>query len=503
MRQDTVVREPNRRERGPIKLVDGMQEYLYDAGLTGMNWMGAPKQNTNWVSPGWKVWVVAAIGFFSFGDLRADEWSRTITLQIAADSDFRKRPGWESEIQKSVDAVSEIWARHFGIRWKVVDFVPWDPPVGEKGLDTGVLFSHLKSTIPRSNADVVLGVFEGKCLDELAGSGDFFGTSALVITRCLRQAGPRNTVDMVLSHELAHLFGAFHVRPHIRSVMSGDGPDVFDPQTQRVIRLMRDMEFKRPVGAIHDLPDDKKAAISAIFAEGHLRGTPNPLAVAYLLSADFLSQNQSYAEAVEALNKALQIDAEWSSIHTALGITYEKMEKPDLAFSAYKAALSKDPADSRANERLAYLKILRGDERAVVGHLAAAAKSDPRSANLRNNLGLGYLIQGKLREAEVEFREALRLDPDTPDVRSNLAVALGRQGRHDESARVLREALRINPADIMVQANLGYTLELMGDTKGALDAYRKAQAMDPANRTIQINLGRLLKRTNARKANTP
>lgn len=458
-----------------------------------------PKENVKPISVAWKVWLIALIGMFAFGDLKAEEWSRTITLKIAADSAFRKRPGWEAELQKTVEDVSAIWERQFGIRWKVVDLAPWEPPVDDTLLDTGKLFGHLKSTFPLSNADVVLGVFEGKCLDELAGISSHFGASTLVVTGCLRRAGSRNTIDMVLSHELAHLFGAFHVRPHLRSVMSGDGPDIFDPQTTRVIRLMRDRDFKKGVG---DLPADKQAAINAIFAEGHLRGTRNPIAVAYLMSGEPLLESRRFDEAVEAFGKASQIESTWSVPHTAMGLAYQHMEKRDLAIAAYQTALSKDPSDARANEFLAHLKVLQGDGTGALGHLNAALKADPRSALLRNNRGLIYMNQGKPAEAEIEFREALRLDPNTPDVRSNLAVTLGRQGKYEESARVLREALRLDPTDSMAQGNLGYTLELMGDTKGALDAYRRAQAMNPANRANQINLDRLLKRMDKRKAAT-
>lgn len=462
-----------------------------------------PKEHAKRISSGLTVWLVALIGMFAFGDLKAEEWSRTITLKVAADSAFRKRPGWEAEMQKTVGDVSVIWERQFGIRWKVVDFAPWEAPADDTLLNTGKLFVHLKSAVPPSNADVVLGVFESKCLDELGGVSNPFGASAIVVTGCLRQAGSRNTIDMVLSHELAHLFGAFHVRPHIRSVMSGDGPDIFDPQTRQVIRLMRDREFIKGTGAIHDLPQDKQAAISAIFSEGHLRGTRNPIAVAYLLSGESLFESRRYGEAVEAFGKASQIETNWSLPHISMGVAYEHMEKHDQAIAAYKTALSKDPSDPSANEYLARLRLLRGDEGAALGHLASAVKSDPRSAQLRNNLGLLYTGQGKPREAEVEFREALRLDPNTPDVRSNLAVALGQQGKYEESARVLREAIRLDPDDGMAQGNLGYTLELMGDTQGALDAYRKAQALNPANRSNKINLDRLLKRIEARKAVNP
>lgn len=440
------------------------------------------------------VGLIALFGIFATSDLKAEPWSRTITLKIAADSDFRKRPEWQAEIQQAVESVSTIWERQFGIRWTVVDFSPWEPPVEDKFLNSAKLFGHLKSTIPLSNADVVLGIFEGKCLDDAGGISDYFGASALVISGCLRQKGTRNTIEMVLSHELAHMFGAFHVRTHIRSVMSGDGPDIFDPQTNQIIRLMRDREFAKGIGSIHDLSEDKQAAISALFSEGHRYGTRDPISTAYLVLGESLLVSSRYDEAAEAFRKASQFDKSWSVPHTGMGIAYQRLGKRDLAFAALRTALSLDPTDAKANEFLAHVKLEQGDDKGALGNFSSAVKADPRSASLRISLGLTYMGQNKPREAEVEFREALRLDPDAPDIRNNLAASLGQQRKLEEASKVLREAISLDPNDSKAHGNLGYTLELMGDAKGALAAYRKAQALDPSNMRNEVNLDRLSKR---------
>ena len=424
----------------------------------------------------------------------SDAWSRTIKLRIAADKDSRQRPDWEREIRSSINSVSAIWERAFGIRWEVVDVVPWDAPADSKFLSTGELFGHLKANIALSNADAVLGIGERQCLDHMGGLNDFFGASALAMTRCLRQHGERNTLDVVISHEFAHMFGAFHVRPHIRSVMSGDGPELFDPQTKRVIFLTRDKPFSGGMNAVRSLGKDKEAAISAIYAEGHLRESRDPIATAYLVMGQTLLQQNKYDEALGAFQQAAKIEARWSSPYVGMGLAYEKQSKLDQATAAYKTALTIDSTDAQANELLAYIKVNQGDEKGAVQNYEAAAAASPKSAAIRNNLGVGYMSQGKPDRAETEFREALRLDASTADVRSNLGAALGMQGKFDEAVRILREAIRLDPADGKAQANLGFTLEQMGDYRGAMASYRKALVMDPANERNRINLERLQRR---------
>ncbi len=51
--------------------------------------------------------------------------------------------------------------------------------------------------------------------------------------------------EAVLSHELAHLFGAFDPAMTVDSVMRGGSADRFDEQTIRVLRLTRNFDFSR------------------------------------------------------------------------------------------------------------------------------------------------------------------------------------------------------------------------------------------------------------------
>lgn len=204
------------------------------------------------------MWLITFIGVFSVAPLKTEDGIRAITRKVAADGEFRKRPDWEAEVQRFVEVVSIAWERQLGIRWKVVDFAQWAPPLSDNFLNSSKLFGHLKSTISTTHAEVVLGIFENKCLDDFGRLSDFFGSTAWVVTGCRRQVGSRNTVEMVISYELAHLYGAFHVRPHIRSVMLGDGVDIFDPQTSRVIGLMRDRKFAKGVNTVLNIKAERR-----------------------------------------------------------------------------------------------------------------------------------------------------------------------------------------------------------------------------------------------------
>ncbi|HJV56291.1 MAG TPA: hypothetical protein VJ971_09965, partial [Methylomirabilota bacterium] len=56
---------------------------------------------------------------------------RTVTLRVAADETYRTRDDWEATIRSAVGTVSDIYAKHFKIRFVIRDLVPWT--LGEAG----------------------------------------------------------------------------------------------------------------------------------------------------------------------------------------------------------------------------------------------------------------------------------------------------------------------------------------------------------------------------------
>src|SRR4030095_4619752 len=112
----------------------------------------------------------------------------------------------------------------------------------------------------------------------------------------------------ILSHELAHLFGAFHPASNVESVMRNwpSAADRFDDQTTRILRLTRDFDFSKGVTS---LTPDTRRAWRAIYAEGHASGEPTPLAAAFAHAGETLLRQAKPQEAEAALDEALRLDA--------------------------------------------------------------------------------------------------------------------------------------------------------------------------------------------------
>ena len=136
---------------------------------------------------------------------------RVVTLRPVAEEKYRAQPGWEAELRRTVKTVSDIYERTFQIRFQILDVVPWTvgPAVP---LDT--MKRRLRQEVPIGAADVLVGFAAERCEGLYYGVAQLFGRVAMVQTACLDTAVLSHTsADVVLSHELAHLFGAFHPAP--------------------------------------------------------------------------------------------------------------------------------------------------------------------------------------------------------------------------------------------------------------------------------------------------
>src|SRR5215470_3677221 len=160
---------------------------------------------------------------------------RTVTLRAAADETYRAGAEWETGLRRTVQIVSDIYEKQFQIRFAILDVVPFTTPP-QASLHRHAPLSRVGSmaaTVPIGDADLLIGFSGGACDGGTHGAANPFGRFAVIMARC-KEPGHRMGPESVLSHEIAHPFGAFHPPISVESVMRiGGGPaDLFDSQTR-------------------------------------------------------------------------------------------------------------------------------------------------------------------------------------------------------------------------------------------------------------------------------
>jgi Flp pilus assembly protein TadD len=236
--------------------------------------------------------------------------------------------------------------------------------------------------------------------------------------------------DVVLSHELAHVFGAFHPTRNTASVMVGGPADKFDDQAIRVIRLMRMHDFSRGVLGVDQ---EKRRIWSAIYGEGHARDEPNPLAKAIAYEGWSMLPAGRMSEGEAAFREAMKLDPSFAMPHIGLGLLHEA----------------------------------RGQLEDAARELRVAKDLDFRQVHARTELGFVLFLLGRNEEALWEFREVLRVDPRLARASGGLGVTLVRLGKVDEAISAYDEALRLAPSNAYALYGRGLAKRKKGDLAGS------------------------------------
>jgi tetratricopeptide (TPR) repeat protein len=445
---------------------------------------------------------------------------RIITLRVAVDEQYRVRPTWEADVRAVIREMSATWERRFGIRWDVGAIVPWTSPgdltLGPGGYTTG----ELTHTVARGSEEVLLFVSGRPCSRGLRGAASSFGAEVAILMECPGWRGaPLAPRERVLSHELAHLFGAFHVATRSLMNLGAGASDDFDDQTDRVIRLMSDFRF---AAGIEGVDDARRHAWLAIFAEGHAADEENLIARALRNRGMAFARTKNYGEASRLLREALRLNPRLSTAHVDLGIIASEQGRVEEAIREFRSALAIDPKSASAQASLG--KVLLRTQHAEEGlrALRAAIALEPSRASHRLDMGRGLFTLGRLQEALGEFRAAADLDPNNPGAHrylgdlmirqkdyasaeralrtairlepesatthALLGGALSAQNKLDESLSVLQTAVRLDQSSVIAHANLGYTHAQRGEWPAAVSEYREALRIDPTHLTTHVNL---------------
>ena len=353
---------------------------------------------------------------------------RVLTLRVVAEEMYRARPGWEAELRRTVQTVSDIYERSFQIRFRILDVVPWT--IGP-AVPLRTIMNRLRREIPIGSADVLVGFASERCEGLHYGIAQVFGRVAMVQTGCLDTAVLSNTTaEAVLSHEMGHVFGAFHPGPSgAGSVMRYGPADRFDSQNARIIRMMRERDFTTGVRGVDPA---MRRAWSAIYAEGHASDEPNPLAGAIANAASAPSAEGRPQEAEALLREAVAIDPGAARVHTMLGLLLSREGRLPEAATELQTAKRLSFRETEARTELGFVLLELGREEEALVELRDVLRVDRRAP--RPYVGVGMILarRNRVPEAIAAFRGALSVDPKYGPAQLELAAALDSAGQPAE-----------------------------------------------------------------------
>ena len=218
----------------------------------------------------------------------------------------------------------------------------------------------------------------------------------------------------------------------------------------------------RQPGDRRSLDDAEQAFRTAIGIAPRFAGAHAGLCRALARSFDHTRDRETLADAEQACQRSLALDATLIDTEKALASLYGSDGRYRDAADAYSRVIARNARDADA----------------LLG------------------LGQAYDGLGRAREAESTLRKATDIEPAYWSTHMALGRFLFQRGRADEALAAFRRVTQLVPTSAMAWSNVGAALQLKGDLAGAEKAYVASLKLGPSKgaysnvATIQFVLGR-------------
>jgi tetratricopeptide (TPR) repeat protein len=188
---------------------------------------------------------------------------------------------------------------------------------------------------------------------------------------------------------------------------------------------------------------------------------------AYLRRVTTLEQQGLFDEAVQTLEKVIELAPSKASHCVKLSELYRAQRKLEPAIQAIKRAIELDPCDQTAFEALLQMYLESGRIDEAIGESKRVLKMHPRNIFARDVLGVAYFQKGYLDKALVVTTELIHLDPMDAANHFKKAVLFQQKG---DVVRATEEFSRVIDLDVD-----GDISEAAREAIAVLDGYQLRQ----------------------------
>ena len=186
-----------------------------------------------------------------------------------------------------------------------------------------------------------------------------------------------------------------------------------------------------------------------------------------------------YQEALQAYERAIQLDPNFAEAHDARGDALSSLERSQEALAAYEQAIQLDPNYAHAYEGEGnvfynlklYYEALEAYEQAI--------RFDPSSASAYNGKGDALYYLKRYQEALLAYERAIQLDPSYASAYNGKSWTLWQLKRFEEALIAYEQSIRLDPSCASTYNGEGNTLYDLNHYQEALAAYEQAIQLDP------------------------
>jgi tetratricopeptide (TPR) repeat protein len=233
-------------------------------------------------------------------------------------------------------------------------------------------------------------------------------------------------------------------------------------------------------------------ACERVIAAGQASG--KDLATAYLIRANALFAKRANDKAIEAYNKAFEIDPDNVGILNARGWAYERKGQDDLAMADYNLALQKRPKFAVVYNNRGTIYLRKGALQSALDDFNSALGFAPNMYYARANRGRVRAMTGDFDGALSDFAEALKIDPDAPQAVTYRCVAYIAMGRFDDAIADCNTVIARLPKYQFAICSRAEAYMGKGNLDAALKDLNTVLALNPNNVRAHMDRGKLFER---------
>jgi len=258
---------------------------------------------------------------------------------------------------------------------------------------------------------------------------------------------------------------------------------------ERAIAVAPDTKAPRShLGLVYYQMENKKKAAEVYAGLAH--GFPNDPQIHYNLGLA-LEANERLQEAVQAYQRALDLNPEFLTAKEKLGRCLAGLEKHTEALAFLEQAIRQGSKDEgtwiRAGDEAAALEFYKQAAEFYEG----AVRLAPADGAVWYNMGLYWQRAGLLKEAISAYRQAISRDAELAYAYNNLGLCLMLTGKVREAGEVLNAGLQKDQRSPDIHFNLALVYRTIGDNAKAESYLERAKALAPERKHIQVTVEEL------------
>ncbi|HEX9723040.1 MAG TPA: tetratricopeptide repeat protein, partial [Vicinamibacteria bacterium] len=257
----------------------------------------------------------------------------------------------------------------------------------------------------------------------------------------------------------------------------------YERDTENVLALLDDVA--------RDIAQEIHIALTPLEEDRLAKANPvKPAAYsAYLKGRFYLAQAspEGMLKALDYFQEAVREDPTYAAAYSGLADVYELLgfhgillpkDAYPSALEAAQRAIELDPELAEAHTSLARIKIgHEWDWSGADREYRLAISLNPNYVRARTYYSNCLLIMGRVDEAVAEAHKASELDPISPSTLTTSAWTLHLAGQDEASADFLRTALELDPTFQIARRGLGELYEETGRPEEAFSEYQKADVI--------------------------